>query len=421
MDIANIIKMKSLFASQEGARLQSGLKVGATVAGRVTQNFGHNQFMVSLRGVNVMAQSDLPIVKGDRFKARIEAVKPKLLLKIISSAHNEGIAEQWGLNEDEQKLLNEMSASKLPLNRKNFDRINDVVKKFAGHHKLKADYGEIARAAVKLERQGLELNLENISRQLKAVKGDFNLADLMVKINTMLGEAGENLPQELAQFIKDLPQNFTPEALQKNLPAIVILLGLVHESDLKNLLLKGKFVKHLNLKFPLFKMLTENPGSADHISKMMSDIEAMQLRNLPENRITNGDTYYIQVPVFLNDEWEKVDLFFHSENQSGSRVDKDNVSIRVNLDTKYLGKVSVLTEIKNGAVNIKFYLENEDITNFIQPHLEELNKTLDALDYDIQSISAMTMAAKENFDENMLFPASVIKHSEGTESVNMIV
>ena len=219
MDIAHIAKMKSLFASQEVNRLQTGLKVGNTVIGRVTQSFGHNQFMVSLRGVNVMAQSDLPMVKGDRFKARIEALRPKLLLKIVSSENHAGIAQQWGLNDDEVKLLEEMSASKLPLNKKNFDRINDVVKKFAKHPGLKADYGDIAKAVIKLERQGLEPNLENISRQLSAAKGDFNLANLIGKLSSMFGDINEKLPAELSQFMKNLPQNFTPEALLKNLPA----------------------------------------------------------------------------------------------------------------------------------------------------------------------------------------------------------
>ena len=413
--------MKSLFAAQEVNRLQSGMKVGNTVAGRVAQNLGNNQFLVSLRGVNVMAQSDLPMIKGDRFKARIEAVKPKLLLKIISSENHAGIAEQWGLSEEETKLLDEMSASKLPLNKKNFDRINSVIKKFAKHPQLKADYGDLAKAAVKLERQGLEHTVENMSRQLTAAKGDFNLAELMGKLSAIFGDIQKKMPPELSRFVKSLPQNFTPEALHRNLPAIVMLMGLIHESDLKELLLKGKFAKQLNLKCPLLQMLAQSAETSEDISKLLVDLEAAQVRNLPENRFANGDAYYIQLPVYMNGDWEKMDMFFHSDNQTGDRIDKNNASIRINLDTKYLGKVSALTEIKNGVVNVKLYMENDDIVKFVQPHLEDLNDRLDALDYDIQSISVMTVPPNDNFDEHLPFPDSIIHHEPGMESLNLVV
>lgn len=416
MNIPRMPNIKTVHSQIEVERFKAGLKVGASISGRITHVFGQDQYLVSLRGVNLVAQSDIPMKRGDRFKARIESTEPRLKLKIYdSSGEAERTAAQWGVKDDEKKVLAEMAAARMPMNRKTFNRINALVMKFSGNSNLKAGYGEIARAIIKLEREDLQPTFENLSRQLKAMRGDFDITELMIKLQGLLKNLGGELPEDIVRFLKNLPLNFTPEMVTKNLPAILVLMGLMHEANLKALLKGGKTPRGLNLKMALLNLLSGKSEAANILLPALDNLEAMQLRNLPENRAAQGDTYYLQLPIYHGGNWERLDLYFQQEKGGGARLDKNNVSIRINLDTRQLGKLSVLTDIRNGALAINFYCEREDIAEFIHHYLGEFEADLTEQGFKVRAIAVWTLDKEPELDEFQL------PNLEGDDSLNIIV
>jgi hypothetical protein len=373
-------------------RFKTGLKIGSMISARVTQELGQDQYLVSLRGMNLVAESDIPLKKGDRFKAKIEALKPKLLLKIVrSGGEAQDLVEKWKLSAEEAKLLSELSAAKIPLNKASFDRINALIKNIAREPGIKMDYVQLAKVAIKLEQMNLPPTLENFHRISAALNNDFKIADLMSKLAQILENSAPNLTSQIKNFLTNLSTHFEPQAMAKNLPILISVLGLLHEAELKGLLYGGQAPEKMNLKWLLLALLKDFPQVGKELLSSLRDLEAMQLRNLPECRALNGDTFYLQLPVYYQGNWEKMELYFRSEDGNRQHLNKDNVALMINFDTRYLGKLSVLSEIRQGVLNANFYIEDTQALSFVQEHLQELVDNLKNLGYSIGGFSALKM------------------------------
>ena len=386
--ISKIPKIQFLSDPERIDHFKQGIKAGATIYGRVLEVFTKDQYLVSLRGINLLAQSDIPMKKGDNFKTKILAKEPQLLLKILNTAeHAEGYAEKWGVKGADKQVLQEMLAAKIPMDKDTFTRINQIVKKFSGNKQLNATLGELVRAAAKLESMGLPANLDNMKNALSALKGEFNLAQLMEALNKLLTEHHEKLPNELIRFLRSMPLKFDPQSVASNLPNIVLLLGLLHESALKNLLTGKKGTPKLNLKWALMILDKLTGESSDTLKKALAGIESMQFVNLPDNISAPKEEYQLQIPLYYQGNWEQMNLHFHSKGGGKNGLDKDNCSIRISLDTRFLGQISALVDITNGFVTANIYCHNDEVIIFLQPQLNELEGGLDGIGYSIRSIS----------------------------------
>ena len=403
--ITHIPKIEFVTDPQRIESLKSGLQAGDSITGRVLQSMGSDQYLVSLRGVNLLAQSDIPMKNGDRFKAKIKGTHPQLQLK-ISNTSNESrqLGEQWGVKGDDNKVVHEMVSSRVQLTKENFERINSIVKKFHGHHNFKESYDDIVKAAVKLVQLDIPPSEQNFRGVLLAVKEQFNMTGVMGNLPFFLEENSESIPPELLRFMQNLPMKFDPQMLARNLPAAVTLLGLLHESGLKDLL-TGKPLKKVNLKWLMLSLEKILPDPAGKASASLANIESLQFRNLPELRSDQGDTTYTQLPVYYQGEWERVDVFFRNHGGNQQKMDKDNSSIRINLDTRFLGKISTLADIQNGALTVNMFCDNEYAPDFIQPYLSELKENLSGIGYDVRGISVSKSIAHED-QGGFIFPAS---------------
>ena len=398
---------------------KAGLKTGANISGRVVQAFSQNQYLVSMRGLHLIAQSDIPLKKGDKFKARIQAKEPKLVLKILNSAeHSDRFSEEWGAKGVEKKLVAEMISAKLPMEKELFERLNGIVRQFSRNRNLRANFGELARAAVKLEKLGLPASLENVRSALTALKGEFGLAGLMAKLQGLLADNQNDIPQELARFIKNLPVKFDPQIVARNLPAIVLLLGLAHESEIKKLLTGKGIPRKVNLKWLLLALEKSVPEASELARRGLSELESMQLRNLPESHSGARDEYQLQIPVCYQGNWEQVDLRFKAHGGKTQQLDKNNASIRLSLDTRFLGKVSALADIKGGFLTLNFYCEKEEVINFVHRNLENLEGGLENLGYTVRGISAMGMSEIEKLED---IEQPSVDAGAGDASLNFVV
>jgi len=227
------------------------------------------------------------------------------------------------------------------------------------------------------------------------VKNGFDLTSILSNLKFFLADSPQKLPAEILQFLQNLPAMFDPQSLAKNLPAAMTLLGILHETGLKNLL-SGKIDRTVNLKWLLLALETmknaqSSSPESENAPSNLNDLEAVQLRNLPLSRFLENDTTYLQIPVWHQNNWERLDVFFRSHSPAQNLLDKNNVSIRINLDSQNLGKLSALADIQNGALTVSLYFENPAVSAFIQPQLEQLEKSLQTVGYDVRGLSAQSM------------------------------
>ena len=382
---------------------KAGFKIGSQITGRVANVLSNNHYVVSLRGLQLVAQSDLPLKKGQLFRAKVRATEPKLELKIIRDGVSESLLKDWAVGENDRHILEEMSAAKLSMEKEIFNRVRDVVRRFRRHPGFRASSEEIARAAVRLEQLGLPATEDNMAVQLAIVKGDTKITQLLQHLMSMFSRFENELPVEIRQFLQNLPEAFTPQNIARNLPAIVNLLGMMHESALKKLLGKMKLTKSVNLKWAML-FLKEAGIEAESINKLARNLEALQIQNLPDSRPSAGDNFQLQIPVFFQGRWEEANINF---NFGGNKkhLDRDNASIRITLDSHNLGNMAATIDINGGAMIINLAFQSDEIADFVREHISELAQSLEALDYKIRSLT-VTGAG----EEEILSPGRTISH-----------
>jgi|GEM_PF-2069748 len=408
--ITRIPQIQFAIETEKLESFRQSVKIGADIHGRVIQSFGNDQYLVSMRGMNLIAESNLPLKNGDNFRAKVQAVEPRLLLKITDdAAESQKLAEQWNVKGDDRKIVSEMMAARLPMTKESFERIKAVVQQYRHHPQLKASYEELARAAIKLEQMNLPPSLDNLKGALLAVKSNFDMALVMANLKFFLGNDKSELPPELLRFMQNLPARFDPQMLARNLPAAIHLLGLLHEAGLKDLL-EGKIPKKLNLKWLMLALEKGGNELPNEQSSGLNDLEALQFRNLPESRAAETDSAYLQLPIYYQGEWERMDVFFRDHGGNQKQLDKNNASIRISFDSRNLGKISALTDIQNGALTIDLNFENPIIADFIRPFMNELQEAIAALGYDVRSVTASTHPIVENQTAPVI---SAFKKSEG--------
>lgn len=391
MNIPLLNKVQFVHEPEKIEQFKASLKPGSFIYGKVIQSFGSDQYLVSLKGLNLLAQSDIPMKIGDRFKAKIQSTDPRLSLKITDTAsENKELADKLNVQGDDRKILEEMRAAKLPVTKESFEQIRETVRRFSNNPQYKASPEEIARATVRLQQLNIPATADNMKGALLAVKNGFDIASILSNLQFFLSEEPQKLTPEMQNFLKNLPALFDPQNLAKNLPAAVNLLGLLHEAGLKNLL-DGKIDRKINLKWLLLALEKMQSSSSSETPSKLPDLEGAQLRNLPLSRSVENDTAYLQIPVWNQNNWERMDVFFRNHSPAQKNLDKNNASIRINLDSQNLGKLSALADIQNGALSISLYFEQDDIASFIQPFLGELNDALNNIGYDVRAVSAHSL------------------------------
>lgn len=101
---------------------------------------------------------------------------------------------------------------------------------------------------------------------------------------------------------------------------------------------------------------------------------------------------YIQIPLMLNGKHTQGELYVYSNNRSLARED-GAVSALLHLDMEHLGPVDVYVSMQNQNVNTNFYLETDELLDFIYDHIYILDEHLAKRGY---SLHAKMQVREEN-------------------------
>lgn len=125
------------------------------------------------------------------------------------------------------------------------------------------------------------------------------------------------------------------------------------------------------------QVLSSVSGGSD--SSAAKAVTAMQ-HNIDFINQINQMYTYIQLPLSMNGRATHGELYVYTNKKHLAQKD-GNVSALLHLDMEHLGAVDVYVAMQNQNVNTKFYLQSDDMIDFIQAHIHILNERLEKRGY----------------------------------------
>lgn len=101
---------------------------------------------------------------------------------------------------------------------------------------------------------------------------------------------------------------------------------------------------------------------------------------------------YVQIPLNLNGKFSQGELYVYSNKKNLAKAD-GSVSALLHLDMEHLGPVDVYVAMQNQNVTTNFYLETDELLDFIHAHIHILDERLAKRGY---SLSAKMMVREED-------------------------
>lgn len=129
--------------------------------------------------------------------------------------------------------------------------------------------------------------------------------------------------------------------------------------------------------------LTESLGQAAKDTPLAKSLTTMQ-NNIDFMNQLNQMFNYIQLPLKMSGGEAHGDLYVYTNRKSAVRED-GSVSALLHLDMDHLGPLDVYVVLKEQRVNTQFYLQDENMIDFIADHIHILNERLEKRGYSLHA------------------------------------
>ena len=198
--------------------------------------------------------------------------------------------------------------------------------------------------------------------------------------------------KDVLQEISKNPQKFPEEVKEKltKLLASKEFGSLVKDTLSKQILLKpeevvnsknieelySKITKQANQAVELMQTLSKDNPEVANAAKSISD-------NVTFMNELNQVATYVQLPLLMNNKSAHGDLYVYTKKKSLKDNDGD-ISALLHLDMENLGPMDVYVQLIN-KVNLKthFYMQDDETIDFIEAHIDALNKRLTEKGYNM--------------------------------------
>lgn len=250
-----------------------------------------------------------------------------------------------------------------------------------------------------------ELTKESPLESVDTETGVINMAkNILNQIKQHPEAASETLKQKLAQLLTN--KEFA---------------GAVKDSLSKQMLLKPEEVVNSKNIEDLYSKITEQANRAIEILQS-SGKENPELMNSAKN-ISDNVTFmnelnqvatYVQLPLLMNNKSAHGDLYVYTNKKSLKNND-GNVSALLHLDMENLGPMDVYVALTNKTkLNTHFYLQDEETIDFIEAHIDILNKRLTEKGYDM----SMNVSVKDNAKGPVNMAKEFMKDDPASEGIS---
>ncbi len=234
-------------------------------------------------------------------------------------------------------------------------------------------------------------NLVNIKTQLSNIANTSDAGTTQL-VNNLISklDSGKITAKE---FLIDISQILKGENIDKE-AVNALLKGKEFNEVVNNFLRQEMYIKpdevnHSNINKLFSKLLKDNETLSNKLSNNPVMTEFLQNNQNVSNNIEfmnniNHFMNFVQIPLKMSGQNAHGDLYVY-KNGKGVSADKDELKAFLHLDMEHLGALDVLVKLKNSNVTTNFKVETEEILDYIEAHMDELNSALNKLGYNVSS------------------------------------
>lgn len=122
-----------------------------------------------------------------------------------------------------------------------------------------------------------------------------------------------------------------------------------------------------------------NPANKDELLNKIDNLQG----NLKFINELNNHSTYIQIPLKMFDKNTTGELYVLKKGSRGKKIDPQNASVLVSLNTQNLGQVDSLISVNKKNISLNLRVEDQSIISFIKENYIELYNSLRAKGYKL--------------------------------------
>lgn len=146
--------------------------------------------------------------------------------------------------------------------------------------------------------------------------------------------------------------------------------------------IKNYYDKVRDLTGRLEEVLAQNGKTDTALAKDVS-----QIRNNVDFMNQINELYnYVQLPLKMAGAQANGDLYVYAKKKNSSQKDSDEpLTALLHLSMEALGNMDIFLKLQNEKLSTKFCLEKEELIDFVEEHIDELNERLIEKGYNIDT------------------------------------
>ena len=361
-------QLKVLISACGGNGYGNRFTVGQVLQGMVLQQIGDHRFLMDFNGIQVVAESMIPLKPGQQIAVRVDLTYPR----VVMSPAGEGNAEE--------KALLSLLRSFLPV------RLSwgELVTRLGT---LLADQ-ERSRSALPIERQVLE----RVVTLLSSLSGGEEQAGDAEKIKRFIEDTGIFYESKLKHAL--VREGSSRENLRESIAR-----------DCKGLLLKlSQELKHEPVKMAESgetQVKSSLQTLAKTVDESIDNIELQQLVNCLASK--KEEQLVFQIPVLLPEGMRTAELYIRSGSRRGTKggLNKEDIHLVFLLTMQSLGDLRMDARLSKQKIRCAIEVSTPEGAHFVRQHLGLLSERLAALDYTVEQL---TCAVKKAGDKKATPP-----------------
>lgn len=325
----------------------------------------------------------------------------------------------------EEQLSNIVDLQKLqlPISPENLEQMGDY--KNMTHQLMQGIAQFSTELPLLLEGLATEGKVEDANQLLKAV-----LEPLLPSTEDIVQTDKEQIPQKASILIREdepvpVKESGLPAELSKAvggkdfLHKVVELLQKGEELPIKELVKDERFTVAFKELLQQELMISPEETTKEKIKELYSKLgkqlqvvsEALEKSTLLETNLGKNITRmnqnvnflnqmnqmyaYVQLPLKMSGNDAHGELYVYSNKKRLSSEDGE-VSALLHLDMEYLGPVDVYVAMQYEKVSTQFYLQDEEMLDFIEEHMDILTNRLKERGYDMSVTTSVRNTGEEN-------------------------